>query len=155
VDKPEIGDVASFDGVEVDFQRDKLVDMGNGEVGVWNLKKDFGGSIFRGHAKHVKVQVEVDLNKKEDKYLLYSVGHSGRFDGVCVPLTPPHFLHPRPPPQAKFTKGNFFPDAARFDNGGTIYLVNGLPLPWNMRRVGKFTLEHADAPKPQTFRGMW
>lgn len=44
--------------------------------------------------------------------------------------------------QAKLLKGK---SAGRFQEDGKIYLVKGLPFPWNKKEVGRFKLKLAES----------
>eukprot|EP00613_Pedinella_sp_CCMP2098_P004239 CAMPEP_0171641706 /NCGR_PEP_ID=MMETSP0990-20121206/31400_1 /TAXON_ID=483369 /ORGANISM="non described non described, Strain CCMP2098" /LENGTH=147 /DNA_ID=CAMNT_0012216549 /DNA_START=93 /DNA_END=536 /DNA_ORIENTATION=+ len=67
------------------------------------------------------LEMEFELNEDESTYLLY---------------------------QAKLGKGRYYRSSVRFEEDGKIFLVKGLPLPWNKKLVGNFRVSPTATPVP-------
>jgi len=112
VENPDLVDnrIKTFDFKRVRFGKNRIVDLGNGERGVWNLKENKDSSML---------EMEFDLKQDGSEYILY---------------------------QAKIAPGKYLKEAVRFPEDGDIYLVKGLPFPWNKKSLGKFRVQPEDIP---------
>jgi hypothetical protein len=52
-------------------------------------------------------------------------------------------------PKAKLERGKYFQTSVKFEDDGKIFLVKGLPLPWNKKLVGTFQISPTSAPPPK------
>ena len=104
--------------VRVKLDKSRIAKFRGGLKGIWNLKET---------KKPNFLELELPLNKADDKYLLYQVN--------CRP-------------------GKYFDNAVNFDEEGTIYEVSSfVPTPETMKPVGKFSVRPI-AAKPMLDRSL-
>ena len=104
--------------VRVKLDKSRIAKFRGGLKGIWNLKET---------KKPNFLELELPLNKADDKYLLYQVN--------CRP-------------------GKYFDNAVNFDEEGTIYEVTSfVPTPETMKPVGKFSVRPI-AAKPMLDRSL-
>ena len=104
--------------VRVKLDKSRIAKFRGGLKGIWNLKET---------KKPNFLELELPLNKADDKYLLYQVN--------CRP-------------------GKYFDNAVNFDEEGTIYEVSSfVPSPETMKPVGKFSVRPI-AAKPMLDRSL-
>jgi len=110
IDTDDFDVISNLSGQRVLFKKNKTVDFGNGERGIWDVKQ----------ARAI-LEVEVDVSDDENAYLLY---------------------------QIPVREGRIHKHVARFEEEGKVYLVKGIPLPWNKKLVGRFRIEPDDFKLP-------
>ena len=104
--------------VRVKLDKSRIATFRGGLRGIWNLKET---------KKPNFLELELPLNKADDRYLLYQVN--------CRP-------------------GKYFDNAVNFDEEGVIYEVTSfVPSPETMKPVGKFSVRPI-AAKPMLDRSL-